>query len=622
MNKQKMAFLIFGAILLGSIFWGVGEKSAIKNIENNAFATIHHEEFLFTRELGVTLKCQLYYPLDLDESKIYPLVLLQHGMGGRQENFMGMAFAFCNRGFIVITTNLRNSYGSEGHTTLGDQESWDLLAILDAAKKGELNIPVQIGAIGLVGHSLGALTVTLAALRGNVNLCVAMSPPGNFTGLITPMLNKIDFKFNPPLKSNNNFTDPAYLATVTLTSYSAPPNYMLIGGELDAVVPSSTVYSLFKHYTNNDSALPNVTYGNFGDKTALRYEEHRSSHGDMQFAYFTPSITKSVIKWTEQAMEISTTDEPIELPDVVYSLELRHDHWNRITNVIFPLLIISTFGLMVMVATIIPKRTSKFIDYNPISIHAELKSVLFSSSTHSFLLGGIIGIVFGLFLPFPFSSTFFFTNIVLNLMWPIFCGSIGGILGFIIFQIRQQSKGQSNASNVNTNQIRSVLIEFGFSILVGLIPAIVATEGFALFFNPVGMEYSLKPLPHFPLIGWMLLLYVLYGIVIHGFLEFVILYPLKSQKARFIVPLLLSFSILLLFGLISNLFGPFLTVIIEYAGFTIPVGLGLIILPAVLGLGVAALNLFFRNTFSTGIPAAVFVYWCIGWFLLSYLMAF
>jgi len=89
-----------------------------------------------------------------------PAVVIVHGVGDSIESYLSHARPLRERGHSILLVDLRAHGGSEGtHTTLGGRERADV-----AAAMGELrNRGLAAGGIILMGHSMGAVAVLLAA---------------------------------------------------------------------------------------------------------------------------------------------------------------------------------------------------------------------------------------------------------------------------------------------------------------------------------------------------------------------------------------------------------------------------------------------------------------------------
>jgi pimeloyl-ACP methyl ester carboxylesterase len=89
-----------------------------------------------------------------------PAALVIHGLGDSLESYLGHARLFRERGDTVLLVDLRGHGRSEGKlTTLGGLESHDVRAGLRYLREHDL----ARGGLVLMGHSMGAVAVLLAA---------------------------------------------------------------------------------------------------------------------------------------------------------------------------------------------------------------------------------------------------------------------------------------------------------------------------------------------------------------------------------------------------------------------------------------------------------------------------
>lgn len=122
---------------------------------------------------GQLVPYRVYIPKNYDKSKKYPLVVLLHGAGGDETNFLeGYAGMFPKlaeeRGYILASVNGRGPLSGYRKENGGEQDVLDVLDLM----KGRLNIdPARIY---LGGHSMG----------GGGTWTVGLKYPERFSGLI------------------------------------------------------------------------------------------------------------------------------------------------------------------------------------------------------------------------------------------------------------------------------------------------------------------------------------------------------------------------------------------------------------------------------------------------------
>ena len=103
-----------------------------------------------------------------------PAFVVVHGLGDSLESYVGHARPLIARGHTVLLLDMRGHGASEGTlTTLGGLESHDVRAAMAHLREAGL----ARGGIGLMGHSMGAVAVLLAAAdQPDLRVVVAEAP--------------------------------------------------------------------------------------------------------------------------------------------------------------------------------------------------------------------------------------------------------------------------------------------------------------------------------------------------------------------------------------------------------------------------------------------------------------
>jgi len=166
----------------------------------------------------------------------------------------GMAFELNKRGFVAVCLSARGTAGSDGQFVSDVHFHNETLSIIQWIRKHNSSLRIDIERIGLVGHSMGAVTVTNAAILdqelGNfwINSTVSIGGPVlNYTNEIGNKLvenlgifnilypsSLISFNFFYP---QNNFDIESAMNESIIEGRTAnvtPYNYLNIIGSLDS----------------------------------------------------------------------------------------------------------------------------------------------------------------------------------------------------------------------------------------------------------------------------------------------------------------------------------------------------------------------------------------------------
>ncbi len=109
-----------------------------------------------------------------DPGRERPAFVIAHGLGDSLESYLGHAEFLRRRGHAVLLVDLRGHGGSQGSlTTLGGLESHDVQAGVQWLRDNGLSS----AGIGLMGHSMGAVAVLLAAAdQSDVRAVIVEAP--------------------------------------------------------------------------------------------------------------------------------------------------------------------------------------------------------------------------------------------------------------------------------------------------------------------------------------------------------------------------------------------------------------------------------------------------------------
>jgi pimeloyl-ACP methyl ester carboxylesterase len=169
LKELKNILLIFGVLTLC-----VSGALALKfNVIDNP--TYESEWDLYTIDhpiydiLPVRIDSNLYIPKFEYNWYLYsekndykmPVIIMVHGFSCDKQFFKGLALEFARRGFATVTITARGHHGSNG--ILGLTWENEVMTAVDYIEGlADVGIPFDMGRIGLIGHSMGAYSVTLA----------------------------------------------------------------------------------------------------------------------------------------------------------------------------------------------------------------------------------------------------------------------------------------------------------------------------------------------------------------------------------------------------------------------------------------------------------------------------
>ncbi|MFX0134959.1 MAG: alpha/beta hydrolase family protein [Candidatus Hodarchaeota archaeon] len=184
LKELKNILLIAGTILI-CISGAFALKFNV--IENSTFES---EWDLYTIEhpiydiLPVRIEATLYIPKFeynwyLWKQEKMPVIIMAHGFTADKQFFKGLALEFARRGFASVSITARGHHGSNG--VLGLTWENEIMTAIDyiemlANQTGRKLFDMD--RIGLIGHSMGAYSVTLAAkFDERINATIAIAGP-------------------------------------------------------------------------------------------------------------------------------------------------------------------------------------------------------------------------------------------------------------------------------------------------------------------------------------------------------------------------------------------------------------------------------------------------------------
>ena len=318
--KKGLLSLGLGLLIVGliiSLFFNVILSPAW---ENHIVISTDEEFTVWGRD--VEIDCIIMTPKS--QYDIYnerPAVVLVHGFISSNIYWRATALELCRRGFLCMLITGR------GHSASGGQfgPSWEneTLSAVKYLRDHNATLRIDTERIGLVGHSMGAFSVTKAAIMDSncsknwINATVAVGGPyyniSNYFGAGFAM-----FFSNPFFYSFPFFNGEAAVENIVFegtTSNSTPLNYLNIIGQFDEAFSVASAYELVygmadtnywsDHSVNNaGEIIAGYQYGDFNNGTARKLVVE--PFVDHLIEGFVTTTSLEIINWFEDSMKLTT----------------------------------------------------------------------------------------------------------------------------------------------------------------------------------------------------------------------------------------------------------------------------------------------------------------------------
>ncbi len=344
-------------LIIGILFFITGLTLSV--LFNNIFTpSIEHvykieanEPYSVWGENGTLIDITLYEPkIDFDIYNKRPVAILVHGHPFDKSYMKGMAFELNKRGIVAICMSARGTAGSEGQFVSDVHFHNETLSIIQWIRNHNSSLRIDSDKIGLIGHSMGAVSVTNAAILdhelGNfwINCTVSIGGPVfNYTNEIGQDLaenlgifnilypiNPIAFNFYYP--QNYHDIEEAMKESILEGRINniTPYNYLNIIGSLDSsfsiessqeVVWNMGEADIFEVLNFRDLPL-NHFFGEFNGSArklcVVPNVDHFSEIHDV-------TIIKETILWLEGSMLLNNSNsiivtEPIRMLFLPFTL--------------------------------------------------------------------------------------------------------------------------------------------------------------------------------------------------------------------------------------------------------------------------------------------------------------
>lgn len=265
------------------------------------------------------IDCILFQPkTQYNVYETRPAVVLVHGFACSNVFFRGVAYELTKRGFVCLTISSRGHSGSG--STFGIAWENETISAVKYLRDNNASLRIDVNRIGLVGHSMGSMAVTLVSILDQewglnwINATV---------GIGGPYLDG-QYLFSPALLAT--FGSPLLYPTIPfdLTQdieklnfsdrLNQSNNYMNIIGTLDEgfsvasardVVFGSSNASFWNAYSisNYNQIIPSTTYGTFNG-SARRLVILQNIDHLMECQRSETCI--EIINWFEGAMKMTS----------------------------------------------------------------------------------------------------------------------------------------------------------------------------------------------------------------------------------------------------------------------------------------------------------------------------
>ncbi len=267
-----------------------------------------------------------------------PAIVFVHGYAADKTFFRGLAHEFAKRGFFCISITARG-HGASGGVVGLTWENETLTAVDYLERLADSGFPIDKSRIGLIGHSMGAFSVTLAAsIDPRINATVAIGGPlvnitrgFGFAGVlslwepenntdIVQLMNYFDLRTITCLMPGLNvyMQYPVYMKWALENAViqgrvnrTNPNNYLNIIGSVDEAFSVYSAQEVLWHMglkghpyniTHYVQVLRNHLYGDFNGTarklTVLPTTDHITEH-------FHPASIYETLNWMEKSMKLT-----------------------------------------------------------------------------------------------------------------------------------------------------------------------------------------------------------------------------------------------------------------------------------------------------------------------------
>ncbi|MHA1751828.1 MAG: alpha/beta hydrolase family protein [Candidatus Helarchaeota archaeon] len=249
-----------------------------------------------------------------------PVVILVHGFTSSNVYFRGVAYELVRRGFVCLTITARGHSASGG--SVGASWENETLSAVKYMRDNYKYYKIDPNRIGLVGHSMGSFSVTVASIMdqelGNYWINATVGVGGPFLNISRGFGPGFELLLsNPLLYPNIQLDSKKAMANIIVegrTNTTRPYNYMNIIGSKDEAFSVDSAYELVygmsptsfwskQGVTNYRNIQLRTTYGAFNG-TARRLVV--IPNVDHLFEGQSKVTCVEIINWFENSMKLSS----------------------------------------------------------------------------------------------------------------------------------------------------------------------------------------------------------------------------------------------------------------------------------------------------------------------------
>ncbi len=223
---------------------------------------------------GITIKGLIYVDKDLKENTTnsIPTILLLHGINGRKEHKMSIAYQYVKLGFAVISVEQRGHGESGSPSSFLSKEPYDMIQIIDFVENNyDFANTTHIGILGYsYGGGIGAI---LQAIEDRVNTVVLYHPLSSLESLTQKVPFQDLIGTTTQVINIEDIQDAFDIANITNSK-----NLLLIQGLSDIIINPEVTHDFYNHLngTNRDDVFlinrTGLTHsGNEEDLISLKY---------------------------------------------------------------------------------------------------------------------------------------------------------------------------------------------------------------------------------------------------------------------------------------------------------------------------------------------------------------